>query len=132
MNELFYPQGWNTGGMFNALTLSPEVWTQHRINDHHSFTASVRIPVLTRLTRLPYDNTVSAPEKNQVQGFFRNSSWVSLKEFLAPAITVGYNYQINSRWGTGLNYEFGRYNIRQSQSMKAISHSLLANVYHQF
>jgi len=132
MDELFYPQGWNTGGMFNALTLSPEAWTQHRINEHHSFTASVRIPVLTRLTRLPYDNTVSAPEKNQVQGFFRNSSWVSLKEFLAPAITVGYNYQINSRWGTGLNYEFGSYNIKQSQSMKAMSQSLLANFYHQF
>lgn len=132
MNELFYPQGWNTGGMFNALTLSPEAWTQHRIDEHHSFIASVRIPALTRLTRLPYDNTVSAPEKNQVQGFFRNSSWVGPKGFLAPALSVGYNYQINSHWGTGLNYEFGWYNIQQSQSMRATSQSLLANFYHQF
>jgi len=132
MNEMFYPQGWNTGGMFNALSLSPEALTQHRVNEHHKFTASVRIPVIARLTRLPYDNTVSAPDKNQAQGFFRNSAWVGPKKFIAPAVTLGYNYQINQRWGAGLNYEFGWYNIQQSQSMKALSQSFLANVYHQF
>jgi hypothetical protein len=132
MNEMFYPQGWNTGGMFNALSFSPEALTQHRINEHHKFTASVRIPVIARLTRLPYDNTVSAPDKDQVQGFFRNSEWVGPRKFLAPAVTLGYNYQINQRWGAGLNYELGWYNIQQSQSMKALSQSLLANFYHQF
>lgn len=132
MNELFYPQGWNTGGMFNALSFSPEAITQHRVNEHHQFTASVRIPVVARLSRLPYDNTVSAPEKNQVEGFFHNSSWVSPAKFLAPAMTLGYNYQINTRWGAGLNYEFGWYNIQTPQQMKAVSHSLLANFHHQF
>lgn len=132
MNELFYPQGWNTGGMFNALSFSPEALTQHRINEHHQFTASIRIPVVARLSRLPYDNTVSAPDKNQVQGFFRNSSWVSPKKFLAPAMALGYNYQINTRWGAGLNYELGWYNIQTPQQMKALSHSILANFHHQF
>lgn len=132
MNELFYPQGWNTGGMFNALSFSPEALTQHRVNEHHQFTASIRIPVVARLSRLPYDNTVSAPEKKQVEGFFRNSSWVSLSKFLAPAMTLGYNYQINTRWGAGLNYEFGWYTIQTPQQMKAVSHSLLANFHHQF
>jgi hypothetical protein len=132
MNELFYPQGWNTGGMFNALSFSPEALTQHRVNEHHQFSASIRIPVVARLSRLPYDNTVSAPEKNQVEGFFRNSSWVSPSKFLAPAMTLGYNYQINTRWGAGLNYEFGWYNIQTPQQMKAVSHSLLANFHHQF
>jgi hypothetical protein len=132
MNELFYPQGWNTGGMFNALSFSPEAVTQHRVNEHHQFTASVRIPMVARLTRLPYDNTVSAPDKNQVQGFFRNSNWTAPSKFLAPAITLGYNYQINTRWGAGLNYEWGWYNIQTPQPMKAMSHSLLANFHHQF
>jgi hypothetical protein len=132
MNELFYPQGWNTGGMFNALSFSPEAVTQHRVNEHHQFTASIRIPVVARLSRLPYDNTVSAPDKNQVEGFFRNSSWVGPSKFLAPAMTLGYNYQINTRWGAGLNYELGWYNIQTPQQMKAVSHSLLANFHHQF
>lgn len=132
MNEMFYPQGWSTGGMFNALSFSPEALTQHRVNEHHQFTASIRIPVVAILTRLPYDNTVSAPDKNQLHGFFHNSSWVSPSKFLAPAMTLGYNYQINTRWGAGLNYEVGWYNIQTPQQMKALSQSILANFHHQF
>jgi hypothetical protein len=132
MNELFYPQGWTSGGMFNALSLSPEVWTQHRVNDDHQFTALIRIPIVARLSRLPYDNTVSAPDHTQVQGFFRNSSWVTPKKFLAPSLALSYNYQINNGWGTGLNYELSWYNIRTPQQMKALSQSLLANFHHQF
>ena len=132
MNEMFYPQGWGNAGMFNALSFSPEAWTQHRVNEHHQFTASVRIPLIAHLSRLPYDNTVSAPDKNQVQGFFRNSNWVGAKKFLAPAMTLGYNYQINTHWGAGLNYELGWYNIQSPQPMKALSQSILANFHHQF
>ena len=132
MNELFYPQGWNTGGLFNALSFSPEALTQHRVNEHHQFSASVRIPLIARLSRLPYDNTVSKPDKNQVQGFIHNCSWVGPSKFLAPAITLGYNYQINTRWGAGLNYELGWYNIQTPQPMKAIGQSILANFHHQF
>jgi hypothetical protein len=132
MNEMFYPQGWNTGGMFNALSFSPEVWTQHRVNEHHQFTATARIPIVTHLSRLPYDNTVSAPGKNPVQGFFRNSQWASPEKFLAPAMTLGYSYQINTRWGAGFNYELSWYNIQTPQTMKALGQSILANIYHQF
>jgi hypothetical protein len=132
MNEMFYPQGWTSGGMFNALSLSPEAMTQHRVDEHHQFSASVRVPLVARLSRLPYDNTVSAPEKNQVQGFFRNSEWAGPGKFLAPAMTLGYNYQINTHWGAGLNYELGWYNIQTPQPMKAVSKSMLANFHVQF
>ncbi len=132
MNELFYPEGWTSGGIFNALSFSPEAWIQHRIDEHHSFITNVRIPIAARITRLPYDNTVSAPNQNQLNGFFRNSNWVGPSRFLAPAISLGYNYQINTRWGAGLNYELNWYSIQKSQSMKALSQSLLANFYHQF
>lgn len=132
MNELFYPQGWTSSGLFNALSFSPEAWTQHRIDEHHSFTASVRIPLATRLTRLPYDNTVSKPNESVLGGFFTNSQWVGPKKFLAPAMSLGYTYQINQRWGAGLHYEFNWYNIQQPQSFKAVNQSLLANFYHQF
>jgi hypothetical protein len=132
MSEMFYPQGWNSGGMYNALSFSPEVWTHLRVNEQHQFTAAVRIPVVTRLSRLPYDNTVSAPDKNQVQGFFSNSTWASPATFLAPAMTLGYNYEVNARWGAGLNYDLGWYGIQTPQPMKALSHAILANIHHQF
>ncbi|MBL7740739.1 MAG: hypothetical protein JNK14_16085 [Chitinophagaceae bacterium] len=132
MNELFYPQGWNTGGMFNSLSLSPEAVTQHRINEHHQVTAALRIPLIALLSRLPYDNTVSAPVKKQVEGFFHHSGWTGPSKFLAPALALGYNYQINTRWGAGLNYELNWYNIQTPQPMKAQSQSLLANFHHQF
>ncbi len=131
MNEMFYPQGWNSGGLFNALSVSPEGWAQHKIDQHHSFTANLRVPVAARLTRLPYDNTVSAPEKNQFAGFFRNTSGAGMKKFLAPAGSINYNYQLNSKWGAGLTYEWGWYRVATPQTMRAVSQSVLANFYHQ-
>ncbi|HMQ61482.1 MAG TPA: hypothetical protein PKE06_12490 [Flavilitoribacter sp.] len=131
-NELFYPQGWTSSGMFNALSLGPEMLTQYRANDHHSFSASVRLPMTALLARLPYDNTVSSPNKTQTGGFFSRSQWVGLKKFAAPTLTLGYNYQFNPHWGAGLNYELGWYRIEQPQTMKAVNSSFLANFYHQF
>lgn len=132
MNELWYPQGWTTGGIFNSLSLNPEAWVQHRIDEHHSFAATLRTPLLARLTRLPYDNTVSAPGESTTSGFFRHSRWVSGAKFLAPTASLSYNYQINSRWGAGVTYEWGWYRITTPQTFKATSQSLLASVYHQF
>jgi hypothetical protein len=132
MNELFYPQGWTTAGLFNALSLSPEAFVQHRIDGHHSFQASFRIPILTNLTRLPYDNTVSKPDKSIMKGFLDNAKWVGPGKYLAPAMSISYNNQLNSHWGAGLTYELGWYSIQQPQSMKATTQSLLANFYHQF
>jgi hypothetical protein len=131
-NELFYPQGWTMAGMFNSLSFSPEGLVQHWINEHHSITASARIPVVAWLTRPPYDNTASAPDKTMVSGFFSRAEWVGLDKFIAPAIGLRYAYQFNQKWGAGLNYEAGWYSISTPQSFRGLSQTVLANVYHHF
>jgi hypothetical protein len=132
MNDLFYPQGWTSAGLFNALSFSPEAMVQHRVDDHHSFQTSLRIPLVTNLTRLPHDNTVSKPGKSILKGFFDNAGWVGPAKYLAPAMSLSYNYQINSHWGAGLHYDLGWYNIQRPQTLRATSQALLANFYHQF
>ena len=132
MNELFYPQGWTTPGLFNALSLSPEVLVQQRLDDRNSLTAHARVPLVTWLTRLNYDNTVSAPNSTQLRSFFKNSEWVTANRFVSPAVGIDYNYHINNKWGAGLSYEFVWYSITTPQPMKGVSQSLLANIYRQF
>ena len=131
MDDLFYPQGWTVSGLFNALSFAPEAITQHRVDDHHSFTASVRIPVITFLARAPYDNTLSVPGKTMVGGFLSRGQWVGPVKYFAPAIGLGYNYQISQHWGAGLNYEVGWYSVSPAQSFRAVSQAFLANFYHQ-
>lgn len=130
-NELFYPQGWTVSGLFNALSLAPEAIAQHRVDHHHSFTANLRIPLVTLLARAPYDNTVSVPGKTMVGGFLSRADWAGPRKYFAPAIGLGYNYQINPKWGAGLNYEFGWHAISPAQTFRAVSQAFLANFYHQ-
>lgn len=130
--ELFYPQGWTSAGLFNALSLSPEVRAQYRMNDRHVFAAAARLPVAALVARLPYDNTVSMPGKTQLGGFLGRTRWAGISRFAAPAFSLGYNVQLNSSWGAGLNYDFGWHRIEQPRTMKAVSNSILANFYHQF
>jgi hypothetical protein len=131
-NEMLYPQGWNNSGIMNAFSFSPEAVTQHRVDQHHSFSATLRIPVATYLTRLPYHNSVSNPNETQFGGFMKNSKWVGVKKFVAPVVRVAYDYNIDQHWGAGLNYEFNWYYLPGTSGMKALSQSILANVYHQF
>jgi hypothetical protein len=131
-DEMFYPQGWTSGGIFNALGLAPEAVTQHRADAKSSFTASVRIPVVALVTRLPYDNTVSRPGRTVLGGFFENTEWSWPDKFIAPSASMGYNFQISDRWGAGLNYEFTWYNIKRPQTMKAVSHTFQGIFHHQF
>ncbi|HEY0653093.1 MAG TPA: hypothetical protein VGD65_08190 [Chryseosolibacter sp.] len=131
-NELLYPQGWTSSGMMNALSFAPKALVQHRINNSNKVTASMRLPVVARVTRLPYHNSVSHPESGQVSGFFKNSQWTSLGHFLAPDLSIGYEYLFSSRWGTGLTYDLNWHNVTTENQFKALSHYVRANIYHQF
>lgn len=131
-DEAFYPQGWTSAGLFNALSFAPEALAQHAAGEDHAFTATVRIPMVAYLTRPAYHNSVSYPGRNQVQGFFRNSEWTGAGKFLAPSVRLAYDYTMSSHWGAGLNYEFTWYNINVPAQMRAINQSLQMNIHHQF
>jgi hypothetical protein len=130
--EVFYPQGWTPTGLMSALSFSPQAIAQHRIDEHHKFTATVRLPVLAYVARLPYHNSVSHPDVSQLKGFAKNSEWTTFNKFAAPQASLGYDYQISNHWGTGLTYDFSWYNVTTEQKFRAVSQSLKANFYHQF
>jgi hypothetical protein len=131
-NELFYPQGWTSSGMMNALSFAPKAVVQHRINAHNKLTASMRLPLVARVTRLPYHNSVSYPNSGQVSGFFKNSVWTGPEKFIAPEVSMGYEFLFSNRWGTGLTYDLNWYNVRTENHYKALSQFFRASVYHQF
>jgi hypothetical protein len=130
-NTLFYPQGWTSAGIFNALSIAPEGAAQHRVDGHHDFTIHAGLPVATLLTRLPYHNTVSAPGKSLSGGFLSNTRWTGLSGYIAPSLGVAYRYQADQHWGAGLQYDLQGYIIRRPQTMKACTQSFLPNVYYQ-
>lgn len=130
--ELFYPQGWTSAGIYNALALSPSAMVFHRFDQTHSVSAGVSMPILAKLTRLPYDNTVSKPEKNTLAGFFTNAKWAGPAKYLGPSIELGYQYHPSSRWGAGLQYEMATRRIPEPRLMKVWSQSFSASVFHQF
>jgi hypothetical protein len=131
-NEMFYPQGWTSSGMMSALSFAPKALVQHRVNDHNKFTASLRLPLVARVTRLPYHNSISYPNSGQVEGFFRNSTWAGPAKFIAPEISLSYEFLFSNRWGTGLTYDLTWLNVTTEKQFNALSHYVRANVYHQF
>jgi hypothetical protein len=131
-NEMFYPQGWTSSGLMNALSIAPKALVQHRINDHNKVTTSLRLPLLARVTRLPYHNSVSYPNEGQLSGFFKNSSWTGIQKFIAPEISIGYEYLLSNRWGTGVTYNVNWYHVTTESKFTALSQFVRANVYHQF
>jgi hypothetical protein len=131
-NEMFYPQGWTSSGLLNALSFAPKAIVQHRVNAHNKFTTSLRLPLVSRITKLPYHNSVSHPNEGQVSGFFKNSVWAGPEKFIAPELSIAYEFLFSNRWGTGLTYDLNWYNVTTENQFKALSQVVRANVYHQF
>jgi hypothetical protein len=131
-NEMFYPQGWVSSGLFNAISFSPAVYAQHTIDPEQAIVGTFSLPVATYLSRLSYHNTVSAPNKTLMEGFFRNSAWTGAGGFFAPSIELQYRYQFNNHVGSALSYGFNYYSIQQPKSMRATSHAVLGSIYNTF
>jgi hypothetical protein len=129
--EMFYPQGWVSTGLFNAISIGPSVFGR-RTSDQHTFTATAHLPGISYVARLPYDNTVSAPNKTLMEGFFRNARWMGPGKFLPLTLAMNYQYQMNDHWGTGMLYELNTWRINHPQRMGAVSNALLVDLHGTF
>lgn len=122
--EMFYPQGWVSSGMFNAISFTPAFLAQ-KIDNRHQLSATLHLPGIAYTTRLPYHQTVSAPNKTLLEGFFRNASWKGPGGYTPFGLALNYYYQEEESWGIGGTYELNSYSIRDPERMKSLSNALL-------
>jgi hypothetical protein len=130
-NQMAYPQGWTTTGVFNALSIAPAAIVQHEINEDHRLASGLSVPVLTRLTRIPYHGSISYPNTGTTGGFFRNPTWATLPGFIAPSFNLSYDYTFNESFGAGLNYQRDHVFIRGSSPLRYSAQSLSPQFYYQ-
>ncbi len=64
---------------------------------------------------LPYHQTVSAPNKTLLEGFFRNASWKGPGGYTPFGLALNYRYQKDENWGIGGTYELNSYSIRDPE-----------------
>lgn len=105
--ELFYPQGFVTSGLMNAVTFAPQAMAAFGAGSKGQFTVGITIPIAALTTRLPYHQTVSMPGGTTVSGLFKQGSqWSSVDKHQQIRIQVGYKHHLGNHWQTGLQYEF--------------------------
>jgi hypothetical protein len=109
-NQLFYTDNIVRTGWLNSTSLDAVYQHFGLLDQKHSFTIKITLPLFARNTRLPYHNTISSPdESSNLKTFFKQGSrFTSILNFQNIRVNAGYEYALNKRVGLGIHY-FGQW-----------------------
>ena len=117
-DQLIYPE--NYIGLLNSLSLNAAVLVSKKIQENHTISAKLEIPVVAINTRLPWHNTATDPVKSELSTFFKTGSrFVTLDKFQSFQLNLNYSCRLSSRWSIGGDYEFTWLRVPYYQPMKS-------------
>jgi len=117
-DQLIYPE--NYIGLLNSLSLNATVYVSKKIQENHTVSAKLEVPVAAVNTRLPWHNTATDPVESEMSTFFKKGSrFVTLDKFQSLQLNLNYSFRVSSRWNIGGDYELTWIRVPYYQPMKS-------------
>lgn len=106
--------------------------TRMTLGQRHTLTTGASLPVLAALSRMPYSNVVSEPNRSEVTSFFGGTRWTSLNNYLSPELSLNYRFALSRRiaFGAGYRYQWLRYS--EPRTIRTADHALHLSLLYQF
>lgn len=124
-DQIHYADGlaMNTWAM-NQLTLAVRYTHSLKLGERHQLSGDFQLPVLALISRMPYSNVVSQPDKSQGFAFLENSKFTSAHELQHPEFQVAYRYRLANRSSLSLSYNYDWMRYSKPQTIKKSTHEL--------
>ncbi|RZM30602.1 MAG: hypothetical protein EOO88_00115 [Pedobacter sp.] len=100
-DEIYYPSGSiNAGNPVNFASLAAQAKVIGRMNNRNEVGLQAHLPLLSLVTRDPFDGTFSEPGKSLQHSFFsKGSKFRSLDTYQSIQLGIWYQYLASNRWG---------------------------------
>ena len=117
---------------FNSATLRVLYQTRLRLGERHTLVADASLPVLAAVSRMPYSNVVSKPNRSDVATFFSGTRWVTLNHFINPELGVSYRFELNRRVAFSAGYRYNWMRYPEPQLIRTADHTVNASILYKF
>jgi hypothetical protein len=115
---------WSTMGI-NTASLNAAIQLEKAVTNRQQLKIGASFPVAAIVSRMPYSNSISDPERGNFKAFFAEGSrLVFLNQLQRVSFGAAYQYQFSCHWGTGVAYDFYWLHYTQPRPVYAFNHSL--------
>lgn len=98
----------------------------------HLLALDVSLPLVSAVTRLPYSNVVSSPDKSNASAFFSGTKWERLPRFINPQVGMSYRFRLSPRWSAQAAYRYSYLRYPDPQLIRTSSHTANLSIIYQF
>ena len=132
-DQIMYPNSFTNMGIMNSASLMFDVQATFYTGPRMSLKGGLSIPVIGFNTRFPYSGTVSRPNQTLLEAFFDGGThFVTLDRYKQVNINLGWQLDLSSAIGIGLDYDFMWQHYTIPASLKSYSQRLGANLHLTF
>ena len=115
---------WSTMGI-NTASLNAAIQFEKAVTNRQQLKIGASFPVVAIVSRMPYSNSISDPERGNFAAFFTEGSRLAfLQQFQRVSFIAAYHYQLSRHWETGVAYNFYWLHYTQPRPIYAFNHSL--------
>ncbi|PSR52769.1 hypothetical protein AHMF7605_04145 [Adhaeribacter arboris] len=123
---------WSTWGM-NSLALNAVLQYEKSFFPNQKFRIGASLPILALVSRMPYSNSISDPEKGDFRAFFAEGSHLTfVPQYQRINLDAAYQFRLNYHWQVGLAYDFNWQHYSQPRSIRAYQQAVSAQVNYLF
>ncbi|MFD1140755.1 hypothetical protein ACFQ4C_06535 [Larkinella insperata] len=90
------------------------------------------IPVLAAVSRMPYGNVVSQPNRSEVAAFFDGTRLATVNRFVNPQVGVGYRFDASSRLAFRADYRYGWMRYTEPRVIRTAAHTASLSAVYKF
>ena len=115
---------WSTMGI-NTASLNAAIQLEKTLSEKQQLKIGASFPVVAMVSRMPYSNSISDPERGNFEAFFAEGSRLTfLNQLQRVSLNAAYQYRLSRHWGTGVAYDFYWLHYTQPRPIYAFNHSL--------
>jgi len=117
---------------FNNASLRVLYQSQLQLGNRHTLIADASLPVLAAVTRMPYSNVVSGPNRSEAALFFSGTRWATLNRFVNPELGLSYRFELSRRLSLGANYRYSWMRYTEPRLIRTSDHALSGSIIYKF
>jgi hypothetical protein len=98
----------------------------------HSLVADVSVPLVAAVSRMPWSNVVSDPEKGNTAAFLAGTRWASPFRLLNPQIELAYKLDFSPRLAFRASYRYSWMRYPGPRVIRSASHTGAVSLVYKF
>ncbi|GAB3319495.1 hypothetical protein GCM10027299_12040 [Larkinella ripae] len=116
----------------NSAALSVLYQTSLQLGRKSTIDVQASLPVLAAVSRMPYSNVVSKPNRSEAATFFDGTRLTTVTRFLNPQLGMGYRFDLSQRLAFRADYRYGWLRYSEPRAIRTAVHTASLSVVYKF